>query len=334
MDINDLSNKILFLDDLRNLHGEGSVSVPKRVILSSEDVLDGETVSEVILDETYYGDFDGLVNLDYRDAVSRQIVPVCPTSELHPLGPEDSGGYIDLSLNFSGDIKKFTANGFSSDAKTRISDIDFLAIPDKCQLFLNLYAGWDSFTISLLRGNRICELLKQSEPVSDGKGFYAYLFNAEYLNTHGMPFQFIVKAVNSGVETVLKSCVYQCLGRQFEQFAFAGRLGGYVSFPMSGRLELVPEYELTSETYHDRIGKVPGQGSLVLKMNTGGLTMKTAAVLSELLLSDYIFHRVGGEWRRIVIDSPEISFRSSDSLQFGNFSFKYADEVHARDVVR
>lgn len=333
MDINDLSNKVLFLEDLQSLYGAGSVSTPKQVILSAEDAIEDETVSEVILDETYYGDFDGLINLDYRDVVSRRIVPVYPTLETAPLSPEDSGGYVDLSLSFSGDIKKFSANGFSSDAKNRISDIDYLAIPEKCQIFLNLYAGWDSFSISLISGSRTCELIKQPESVSNGKGFYAYLFNAEYLNTHGAPFQFIVKAVKSGVETILKSCVYQCFSRRFEQFVFSGRLGGYVSFPMGGTLELAPEYEITSETFHDRIGKVSGQESLVLKMNTGGLTMKSAAVLSELLLSDYIFHRVGEEWKRIVIDSPEMSFRSSDSLQFGNFSFKYADEVHARDVI-
>lgn len=333
MDINDLSNKVLFLDDLRSLYGTGSMSTPKQVTLSTEDVIDGETVSKVILDETYYGDFEGLINLDYREAVSRQIVPVYPTSETSPLAPEDSGGYVDLSLSFSGSIRKFTANGFSSDAKTRISDIDYLAIPEKCQIFLNLYAGWDSFTISLVRGDRICELIKHPDPVSDGKGYYAYLFNAEHLNTHGLPFQFIVKAMKSGSEIILRSCVYQCFCRRFEQFAFAGRLGGYVTFPMGGTLELAPEYEITSAAFHDRIEKASGQGTLELKMNTGGLTLRSAAVLSELLLSDYVFHRVGEEWKRIVIESPEMSFRTLDSLQFGSFSFKYADEVHARNII-
>lgn len=333
MDINDLSNKILFLEDLRSLYGTGSMSTPKQVTLSTEDVIEGETVSKVILDETYYGDFEGLINLDYREAVSRQIVPVYPTSEVTSLAPEDSGGYVDLSLSFSGDIKKFTANGFSSDAKNRISDIDYLAIPPDASVILNVYAGWSSYVISLETGGRTEMLLERTGLKSDGKGYYSYHMDVSALGVGNIPFRFVVSTVQSGLPHILRTGIYQCFNGNFEEYLFSGRLGGYVYFPMQGTLEFSTEYEFEVAKYQTRAFKAYGQGEPVLKQYTGGLTMTAAAVLSELLLSDNILHKSGGTWHPIVLDTPEMTFQNIDALHYGSFSFRYAEETALRSAV-
>ena len=333
MDINDLSNKVLFLEDLKSLYGAGSVSSPKQVILSTEDVVDDVTVTEVILDETYYGDFDGLINLDYRDVVTRQIVPVIPDVNTAPLPPEDSGGYRDLSLNFGDTVKKFTVNGFSADAKSRISDLDFLLIPADSAVILNVYAGWSSYVISLETGGRTEALLERADLKSDGKGYYSYLMDVSVLRVGKNPFRFSISAVNDELPHILKTGIYQCSEGHFEEYLFSGRLGGYVYFPMQGALELSTEYEFEIAKYQTRSSKAYGQGEPLLKQYTGGLTMTAAAVLSELLLSDSVLHRSGGTWHPIVMDTPEITFRNIDSLHYGNFSFRYAEETALRSVI-
>ena len=108
---------------------------------------------------------------------------------------------------------------------------------------------------------------------------------------------------------------------------FADRFGGYTSFPMRGALEFSPEYEFENARYSFGNAAVSRTISPVFTQYTGGLTWKAAFALSGLLKSDFIYHKVNGSWKRIVIESADARFQTVDSLHYGSFSFRYSEEM-------
>lgn len=321
MKINELSGKTVFLEDLENLTGWGGTGMrPTRIML----VQSGRT----ILDESYYPGFDGNINLDYRDAVSHIIVPSLPDVRLGEMSPDKSNGYVALTMDFGGEEYAFFANGFSADAKTVVSDIDYLTVPSEARIPLNIYAGWTAHTISLSFGNCNVRLIDKAGLSADGKGYFTYYFDVNSLPVGTHPFHLVVSAHDGTDTVVMKSCVYQIRKDDFQQFLFAGRLGGYVYFPMAGALECMPEYDIENGTYYRRRrAKVYCSLSPVFSQYTGGLTQRASAVLSELLTSDHIYHLCGNTWRRIVIEEVSLSFRNIDALNYGSFRFRYSDEI-------
>lgn len=336
MDINEIANKILFLEDLSDISGLGYADKPARVELYTEDRVNGQTVKTKILDESYYSDFDGKVRLDYSSIAQRLVYPTIATESKPFLFPSESEGYRDMLLVFKGYEYRFTANIFSAEAKDTISDIDYMAIPQNYIVLLNVYAWWAVHEVGL----EFCEgtyrkISFRTGLNEEGKGFSTYYFNVAELGIKmNEPFRFIVKVYGPHGEAIYKTCVYEIIPGNYQQFLFAGRLGGYVSFAMSGHQEISSEWEIENARYDDRNGKVSTGSISVVKQYTGGLSVIAAAVLSELMNTEYAFHLVAGTWKPIIIDEPDITFQTSESLKYGSFSFRYTYDTPLRHIVQ
>lgn len=335
MDINEITNKILFLEDLSDISGLGYVDKPARVELYTEDFVDGQTVKTKILDESYYSDFDGKVRLDYSSIAQRLVYPTIATESKPFLYPTESEGYRNMLLEFKGYEYRFTANIFSAEAKDKISDIDYMAIPDNYIAILNIYALWPILEVGIESRGTYRQISVKSGLPEDGEGYCSFYFNVGNLGIKQRePFRFIVKASGLQGETVFKSCIYEIVPGSYQQYLFSGRLGGYVSFAMSGYQEISSEWEIENARYDDRNGKVSTGSTPVVKQYTGGLSGTAAAVLSELLTTEYAFHLVAGIWRPIIIDEPDITFQTSESLKYGSFSFRYTYDTPLRHIVQ
>lgn len=324
--INELvSGKPVFLEDLADMYGSGDIDKPTRVVLTDYESESGSGMIEMlaIVEENRYAGFDGMVHLDLRSAVSGRVFPEIPDSVSSPLLPKAGMNYAELTIEFGDTYKNLYANCFSSDAKTMISEIDYLSVPKRAKIIVNVWDGFTSCKLFMERNGRETELLSETGLLAIGYGYRSYLIDTAAYSIGSVPFRFIVHAMNGSDETVMASPYYRCVNGDFEEYLFYGRLGGFVYFPISGNLEMSMEYEFQNAQYHGRKSKVSGIGEPVMSQHAGGLTAKAAKVLSELLLSDHVYHKSGGEWKRIIIDKPEVSIISSEYPHSVDFSFRY-----------
>lgn len=334
MDITEIEGKVLFMEDLSEISGAGAADKATRVELYTEDQIDGQVIKTKILDDSYYTDFDGMIRLDYKNIASRLTYPVIASGTTPFLSPSESDGYRSMLLRFKEQEYRFTANIFSADAKKMISDIDYMAIPENYIAIINVYAWWAVHEIGIESRGIYRKLSYKTGLSEDGKGYCSYYFNISELGIKkNEPFRFIVKASGVHGSAVLYSQVYEITSGKYQQYLFSGRLGGYVSFAMSGYQEISEEWDIENARYNDRNAKVRASKTATVKQYTGGLTATAATVLSELLQTEYAFHLVEGIWRPIVIDEPEMTFQTTESLKYGSFSFRYAYDITLRHIM-
>lgn len=346
MNISDMeSGQVLYLEDLKELYADGSVDTATKVKLAvyrkSEEP--GIATFTDIVSGNYYGNFDGTIGLDFSKVLQRQVIPVIPFISKTPY-PKDNGSYISFKITAGGMSKEGVFNIFSKNAKTIISDMDYLAISEDTKLIVNFHSGEDAKKAVLsvempgIRSKEFDSVVEVNGPARIGivgTGIYSLWYNVSELPVDRQPFRIAVTIYgeNSVVLKKMYSCVYECMAGDFQQYIFAGRLGGYVSFPMSGSLEMKTESEYENAGYGQSKYKVHSTHSALMTQYSGGLTKKTAAVLADLLSSDWVYHLVNGEWRRIVIEEADTTIVGEDSLQFCSFKFRYAEDVPVREFV-
>ena len=314
----------LFLDQIAELFCSGSVSEPtyiKVVYRYSGPVRPGQPAnrSRTLVEGFYYADFNGEISLDFRDIIS----------DLFNLNPYHSYDKDPLQIQWvygSDEESAATKNTYvflaSSEVKERISDIDFLAIPADAVLGISFLVPENyRYSVGVVQSGRYTDIYTSETANEEDSLVY------ESIDVKLTP------NVDDDPSMSYQSTVYDIIEGDFQQFAFSDRFGGYSFIPMSGTLERSTEYEFENARYQSGYGKIAGTGFPVFTQYTGGLTKKAAAALSGLLTSDHIYHRVGDAWHRILIEEADITFGNTDSLHFGNFSFRYAEDLSLSDTL-
>lgn len=331
--------EILYLEDFQELYGEGSVETPTKVNIAVQEIVAGdeEVATTQLVSGNYYA-FDGVVSLDFSKIFLRLVKPKVPGMDgKHYLTAKESGCYYLTSIVFGTKGIFCFMNAFSRDARTKISDIDYLAISRDTILIVNFHGSWSDATVAVVTadGNSSEVYAISTEASSEYLGIYSICFKVSELPVGRKSFQFVVTLKGTEEPGIVQmySCVYECVDGDFQQYIFSGRLGGYVSFPMSGSLERKVENEYLNADYSSGKDKVYSTHSAIMTQYSGGITKKAAAVLSELLASDCAYHFVNGEWRRIVIEEADTTIDREESLQFCSFKFRYAEDVPVRKIV-
>lgn len=344
MNISDMeSGQVLYLEDLKELYAEGSVETATEVKivvqLHTEDSA-SDIVTEIVSGK-YYGNLDGVINLDFSKTFSALVKPAIPEpGGAQYLGPRGSHLFYVYLITLAGldTVKMGTLNAFSKDARSIISDMDYMAVPDDARLMVNFHSTgyYEKAVVSMETADGKSQDIYTIQETGglDSGGIYSLCFNVSDLPVDRQPFRIAV-AIYGGTGIVQKmySCIYECVAGDFQQYIFSGRLGGYVSFPMSGSLEMKTENEYENADYGQNIDKVHSTHSVLMSQYSGGLTKKAAAVLADLLASNCAYHLVNGEWRRIVIEEAETTIVGEDSLQFCSFKFRYVEDVPVRKIV-
>ena len=332
--IETLSESHLFLDEVKDLYveGYGYMSSSRHVEMAHWYSLQpGQSADkfDILIDGYYFPDFSGRISLDFRDVLKRLI-------DIEPCdGKTNSPKQIRWEF---GELQALTMISLcSSMVKSEISDIDYLAVPEKAKLGLTWFLPENySSSVVLIQGSHSYTVRSDQNAAAESSLASEDLMLSELPVRPGIPFRFVVRltsAVDDEPELIYKSPVYEIINREFQQFAFADRFGGYTFIPMSGALELSAEYSFENARYHTGNARVSGSGTPAFMQYTGGLTRKSAAALSDLLLSDRIYHLVGEKWCRILIEDADIAFQTVDSLHYGSFSFRYMDDLTLTDVI-
>ncbi len=319
---------IIFIEDMKELYAQGEISEIMKVSMTASTAS-----ATVTVEENLYGDFEGIVPLDFTDIVQGLVDPKIPADT----GLQDTMEWGVLSTWNIGDSSVgLFIFPFTKDSRERITDIDYLAVPE--DLMFNVFFMADagsSYSVGILAGGKYIEFSESTEVQGEPADIISIWYRLSELSLEEQVFQIAVKVISGDGQTekVLKSPVYEIIAGEFQQYLFAGRFGGFTAFPMCGALELSTEHEFENARHSLGYAKVSASGSPVMRQYTGGLTAKASAALSELLLSEHIYHNVHGVWRKILIEEADISSLTTDSLHFGSFSFKYAEDLQHHDIV-
>lgn len=330
--IETVSGSHLFLDELKDLYAEGSISYSLLVRMNHWcSTKPGQSADkfDTLIDGYFYSDFKGRVSLDFRDILKR-LMDIEPHD-----GKTNSPKLIRWDIGEGQAQTKISL--CSSSVKSKITDIDYLAVPENACLGLTWFVPENySSSVGLIQGSRSYTIRSDQDAAAESSLTSEDLMLSALSVRPGIPFRFVVRltsAVDDEPELIYKSSIYEIINGEFQQFAFADRFGGYTFIPMSGALELSAEYSFENARYHTGNAMVSGSGTPAFMQYTGGLTRKSAAALSDLLLSDRIYHLVGEKWCRILIEDADIAFQTVDSLQYGSFSFRYMDDLALTDVI-
>lgn len=113
----------------------------------------------------------------------------------------------------------------------------------------------------------------------------------------------------------------------FEQYLFRNRFGGFDNIPMSGSRRLVPEYSFGTGVVGGSFVGTDRTEKRFFSQDTGYLSRQTMEILSELILSEDIYHLDNGTFRRIVITESTLSLSSADTIHSASFTYRYSDEI-------
>lgn len=317
MDITQLKNTVRYLDQLADLTMPGNIAVSSHIILK-------ETDGATIMDERHYGDFSGVIRLDLTDHLAQYAEPT-------PGGDEfDASQELDLTLSVNDVEYPFTLVLLHSASVLRLSEIDMLRIPDRpfpLQIFFplprNLYRYEGAMTTmggKLVYTAQERGILHRSvDPAAFAKspeGSFRLTYRSQY------------PADNWEKVTP----VYKVTPGEFQLYLFRNKLGLLEYFPMSGAFSMNPSYEFEGARYGKMYRKASASCSMVMTQYTGPLTRKASQVLAKMLEDGYAFHWNGSAWKRIIIEDAVVAVKSTDSVQFQNFSFRYQDPLDPADI--
>ena len=327
---------VIYMEDIRDLYVSGSLSAPSHIAIRHRKSIPGGWSTRILADDYIYGDFEGRISLDYRNILTRIF------------DFQDQYEYTDdmirtgierITIIIGWDYYYFSIMPGSSAIKERMTDIDYLAVPEDTTICLPLYQKADGtsrkYSIGIVSDGRYMKL-KDGTIGSDTENIkYEWIRISELPKTNA-PFQFVYRTsgTSDGLqEQEIRSTIYEIIEGTYQHYMFVDRLGGFSVFPMNGALELNPEYEFENAEYSSSRAKINGSGSSVFTQYTGGLTRKAMAALSDMLLSDHIYRKTGEYWQRIIIDNADMPVNTGDSLQFGSFSFRYAGDLVLPDIL-
>ena len=136
----------------------------------------------------------------------------------------------------------------------------------------------------------------------------------------------VVDSSGKGAEPI-ESPILEFSDGDFEQYLFRNRFGGFDNVPMSGSRKLVPEYSFGTGVINGSVIGTSMTGKRFFSQDTGYLRRQTMEILSELILSEDVYHLDNGVFRRIVITESTLNLSSSDTIHSASFTYRYSDEI-------
>lgn len=312
--LTDIDGSVLFYHDMEPILISSDVGQAVDISLASAS-------SGLLLEESYYPGFDGVISLDISDIVATCLHPVIPEMDCDT---SQNNLYDTFTLNYGDRSAVFTICGFSEDIKTKITDIDTLCVPANYQLPLSLYNN------CVREGITFCfpDGATSAEPglsTDVSVGAVSRMINLEHSPAVGHD-SFYIK-LDCGENTIV-SPVFRITAGNYEQYLFANRYGGFDNIPMNGALEFAPEFQFESGIFNNGAEQLRADADYVYIQNSGFLSSKVLELASELLCSSEIYHITSnGEYRKIVILESNITNKSTNSLHSFTFKYKYADDT-------
>ena len=234
MNIESLQNQIVYLEDMDGLTTTGSIDSPTRITLS-------ETDGDTILSTIHYADFSGIITLDLADILRELVEPTIPSDEWDNYANQVLSLSIRIATTTWAQTYSFTLYCCSRDAETQMTDIDQLDIPSDAGIPITIRASGKETKLYLETADNLEEL--STETTRNGVGFaqkMIYIFGDQPL---GKPFRICAETSRGLEPLVRKSPIYRPMPGQFELYLFRNRFGALELFPMSGTLELNPQYK-------------------------------------------------------------------------------------------
>lgn len=224
-----------------------------------------------------------------------------------------------------------TINLFSQDAFSRMSDADELTVPEDYLLPIS-YISTDMINqayISTRNGMLPISELLPVDNVNSERGIYSLIRPiSEFKLFAGDVFRIVI--ARDGDFTY--SPYYNVTGWQMEQYLFYNRLGGWDNIAMSGRRTVAPTYEFANGRKSGVRSRSSAQMDRKYKQNSGGMSLRSALALAQLLESPAIFHLVNGQWKRIVIDAADVAVQTDDYLHSLSFTYLYATDSNTIEL--
>ncbi len=315
MNVSELNNVYIYIEDAMEIEAAGSISSPTRVTLS-------ETDGAVILDEFHYANFDGKILLDLAEILKGYSSDFLPTGNWE--GNEAS--CLDLTLTVGVNSYQFTFNAASKESRSKLSDIDFLFIPEGISIPVSVLCNQDQGVKVFIESSAGRNLISEHTFTDIVSGQYCRTFDISTLPTGAGPFQFICEI--SGHNTFeVRSPMYKIQPGEYQLYLFRNRFGALELFPMRGSLEFSPTFRFESGSNGHLHKKTSTECDDILRQNSGNITRKASQVLASFLKEGHAYHLVGGEWKRIVIEEASVITKSLDTTHRQSFSFRYQDPI-------
>lgn len=321
MNITDITNAYIYLEDARSLAVTGSLSSPKRIILS-------ETDGASILDELHYANFDGQIVLDIADILAAYTAPCLPGE-----GWEDSED-ICLPMTFTiGDTSyPFHFLALSADSQLQMTDIDMIHIPYGMSIPVSVFSHQDSECQIFLETSAGRVLVDEYLFPEDFTGISCRRLAPSLLPADYVPFRLVCK-VTGTTTTERTSPLYVPTSEDFQLYLFRNRFGALEIFPMRGALEFAPAFKFESGKNGRSYKGLTAERDDLLRQYSGNLTCGASRALASFLKDGYAYHLVDGEWRRIVIEEASIVTKTSEAAHRQSFSFRYQDPVELSKIM-
>ena len=321
MIIEDLQSQIVYLEDMDGLTTTGEIDSPTRITLL-------ETDGETILSTIHYADFSGLITLELADILKELVEPRIPDDEWDIYDNQVLNLSIRIATTTWAETYSFRLYVCSRDAEAQMTDIDALDVPLSLPLPVTVRAQGSEAELYF-------ETVSSREHLSSEHTATAIGFTQKmlYFDSLDRPFRICLESSRGDSTLARRTPIYRPKPGKFELYLFRNRFGAMELFPMSGDLQLTPEYKFEVTRSGRSFGRTVKSEDVTLMQFSGPLTRKASLVLAQMLREGCAYHYLGGEWRRIVIEETKLSLRSSDTLHKQSFSFRYQEPVDIRDII-
>lgn len=314
--IDNIIGKVLYFHEMGPITVSGNIETPIHIHLSSDD---GQ-----ILDESYWPGFDGTVSIDLVEIVSPMFRLSIPKTDEDTLQSEIAKVF-HINLNQGEIVGSFTINGFSKDAKTRISDIDSLRIPSDYRLPLTLHNFTSRTGIGIQPSDSELFYINGLETSASGVGAVSRMVEIDKIAelSGQKSFHIVLECYSQPIY----SPIFEICNGDFEQYLFMNRYGGFDNIPMDGQREFQPDMSFESGLFGNTNQQVEASAEYVYSQNSGFVSRTILELAGELLCSPQIYHldKKSGEFRPIIITESTLASKSKDSLHSFSFKYKYAD---------
>ena len=305
-----------------------------------------EADSETILDDMYEAGLDGNIHLDLRELILSHTdiaLPEVPDDNSAYYDEQESSKYqLDITVkHYDGSIVSYVLliNSFKESISEKMSDLDRIDIPDSAIIPISLYRDNNlnnaPVTVSFVTALRRMEFMTMA--IGDGDSslisFAIPLSKIPYrpMEPFYLEFKIAVDRNNNvfppyNFRTV-RTPVYRVTNQEAEMYFFLNDYGNYDLVAMTGSMSARPEFDIENAFRSLSIEKVRGTKKNLYNQNTGPLSRKNLATLSELLLSRKIFrYEPATGFRRIVVENPSVNLKTNQSINTATFSWRYADK--------
>ena len=312
----DIFDKVLYFYELPQLVISHPEDRPLRVTISTDE-------NGIILDESYWPDFNQKIYIDIKDLVASKLSHDIP--EIDNFTQQNSiHKLFHLSIEDEDPIV-FAVNGFSSDIAFKLSDADVLRIPEDYLIPLSLFNNAKEYSIEYIFNDGSNADGDTVEAIESGVGVVSGFVSLATSPACGKK-KFQIRAQSE--VSRLYSPIYEVAGGHFEQYIFANRYGGFDNIAMDGSLDFVPNMSFEAGSYSGHNEQSTSESEYIYTQNSGYLSSRVMELMSELLCSSQIYHLdQNGIFRRIIILESDLHSKSNDHLHSFSFQYKYADDV-------